>query len=148
MCDHHASTRHLAGWADGHDPTLQPATRLATRTEGLDAAARLGVGPVVGPVPQGWPLWVSERANPRAWGLALLSAAGWFVVLVAVGMAVTRRLSAEAAGEILGRELVAGVVTGLIAWLGRSRWSVWVYPVVVLVISLVLSALTTVGRTR
>jgi hypothetical protein len=102
--------------------------------------------PAWGPVPQGWPLWVTERANPRAWGLASLSAAGWFVVLLAIGAAVAGRFDAEAAGEILGRELLAGVVTGLIAWLGRSRWPVWIYPVVVLVISLVLSALTTVGR--
>lgn len=92
-------------------------------------------------------MWVSTRANPRAFAYALLSAAGWFVVLLLVGTAVAGSLpSAEAAGEIFGRELFAGLVAGLVAWLGRSRWAVWLYPVVVLGISLAVSAVSTAGR--
>lgn len=103
--------------------------------------------PAWGPVPDGWPLWVTERANPRAWGLALLSAAGWTVVLSVVGLVASGGgFSAEAVGEIFGRELVAGIMTGLVAWLGRSRWRTWVYPLVVLAISLGLSVLSTVGK--
>ncbi|WP_375422867.1 hypothetical protein [uncultured Friedmanniella sp.] len=103
--------------------------------------------PSWGPVPEGWPLWVGVRANPRAWAYALASAAGWFVVLLLLGSAVAGGLPrAEAAGEIFGRQLFAGLVTGLIAWLRRSRWPVWLYAVVVPAISLLLAAVSTAGR--
>jgi len=103
--------------------------------------------PSWGPVPDGWPLWVSERANPRAWGLALLSALGWLALLSLIGVVVSGgRFGAEAFGEVLAREVVAGVLTGVIAWFGRSRWPWWLYPLVVLGFSLLLSVVSTAGR--
>lgn len=103
--------------------------------------------PAWGPVPPGWSLWVRVRANPRAWGWAALAGAAWFVVFCVIGLVVSGgRFGAEAAGAVLGREILAAVLTGLVAWVGRSRWPVWLYPVVVLGFSLVLSALATVGR--
>ena len=103
--------------------------------------------PSWGPPPPGWPLWVRVRANPRAWAWSLLSAAAWFVVLVAIGVTVAGgAFSAAAAGEIFGRELFAGVLTGALAWTRTHRWRGYAYPLVVLGFSVAFSVLTTVGR--
>ena len=99
--------------------------------------------PAWGPPPPDWPLWVSARANPRAWAHALLSSAALFVLFVVLGGVLSGgRFGAEAVGEILGRQILAGALVGLIAWPARSRWPVWVYPLAVFGVKFVLVAVT------
>ena len=100
-----------------------------------------------GPAPEGWEFWREERANPRAFAYAFASAGALLVVLLAIGSVLARTLpNPEVIGEILARCAVAGLVTGIIALVTTRRWGAWLYPLVVLGVSLALVALTTAGR--
>jgi len=103
--------------------------------------------PAWGPPPQDWPLWVQERANPRAWGYASASACAFYLVFLLIALVVTRGgLGARGAGELFGPFLLAGVIVGLISWPARSRWPGWLYPIVVFGITIVLRAISVVGQ--
>ncbi len=104
--------------------------------------------PAWGPPPPGWPLWETYRANRGAWGWAFLFAGAFFVVFLALGAAINGGVDAETTGELLAPWLVSGVVVGLAAWLWRSRWPVWVYPLVVLGVGLLLRALSLAGQAQ
>lgn len=78
----------------------------------------------------------------------MLSAGVWFVVFLVIGLVVARgAFGAEAAGAVFGRCLFAGVLTGAIARVARSRWPTWVYFLVVFAVAFVLAALASIGRT-
>jgi hypothetical protein len=87
--------------------------------------------PAWGPPPPGRELWHEERANPFAglygFGAALLV----LCVLLAIGtIGQGSTPSGYAAGIILGRCLVAGLVTAVIAFFSSRPWRLWVYPLV------------------
>lgn len=103
--------------------------------------------PSWGPVPEGWSLWINERANPRAWRNSCLSSLAIYAVVLAIAFAVSRgALGAEGAGALAPPYAVAFVVVGLIAYNVRGRWAVWVYPLAVLGIGVVLTAITTLNN--
>lgn len=103
--------------------------------------------PAWGPPPEGWSLWVTERANPRAWGYAFASAGGLYVLFLVLALVVSAgRLGAQAAGELLFPFLLSGVVVGAIAWSRRSSWPVWLYPLVVLGLVIVIRAISVLGQ--
>jgi hypothetical protein len=103
--------------------------------------------PAWGPLPPGWQLWVTERANPYAWTYTWRSALGLYAGFLGLLLIVSGGgFGAEGAGELLAPFLVGGVVTGLIARSSRSRWPVWLYPLVVFGFAVVLRAISTLGR--
>ena len=116
--------------------------------EGFSPAPDWQPDPSWGPPPPDWPLWVAVRANPRAWAWSMLSAAAWLALFVVLGVLLSGgRFSPEAFGEILARQVTAGLLVGLIAWLAKSRWPVWVYPVAVFGASLLLVVVSQAGQT-
>jgi hypothetical protein len=126
---------------------FKPPPNWPTPPEGWSPPPNWQPDPSWGPAPDGWQYWVSERANPRAWMLSLVSAAGWYVVFLVIALvAFDGGLGASGAGALLAPYLIAGVVTGAIAWSVRSRWPTWLYPVVVLGIAIFLIVLSSIGR--
>ena len=103
--------------------------------------------PAWGPPPEGWPLWVTERANPRGWVYALGSGVALYAVFLVIATMVSGGgLDAEGAGALFGPFLVGGVLVGLIAWSSRSRWGLWLYPLVVLGFAFALRVLISIGQ--
>ena len=95
--------------------------------------------PSWGPAPEGWQFWVDQgsgrtagRPNRGAWGWALLSALLWWVIHILGLTLATSTFNAEMTGAFFASYLLGGLATGLIAFLMRVRWPLWVYPLAVL----------------
>jgi hypothetical protein len=104
--------------------------------------------PAWGPPPEAWPVFIESRAN-ASWSClgSLGAAAVLLVVFIAIGTIVARSApSPEAFGEILGRCLLAAVVTTVIAYFWTKRWHWWTYLLVAFGVYAVASVLTTVGQ--
>ena len=137
----------MGGCADGSGTTLQPATELARRPGGLDPSPGWQPDPAWGPPPPDWPVWVSHRANPRAFAWSFGFAGAFYLLVLIVALIGTGgELDPETAGEVLVPFLMAGLVTGLIARSRPVRWGVWLYPLVVFGIALLVSVVSNLGR--
>jgi branched-subunit amino acid transport protein len=78
---------------------------------------------------------------------SLVSAAGLYVVFLVIALVATGGvLGARGAGALLSPYLIAGIVTGAVAWSVRSRWPIWLYPSVVLGIAIGFTVLSSIGR--
>ncbi|GAA3708671.1 hypothetical protein GCM10022204_28470 [Microlunatus aurantiacus] len=103
--------------------------------------------PAWGPPPPDWPVWVGYRANPRAFAWSFGFAGGFYLLILVVALIGTGGdLNPETAGVVLFPFLMAGLVTGLIAWSRPRRWGVWLYPLVVFGIALLVSVISNLGR--
>lgn len=105
--------------------------------------------PAWGPPPQGWELWIQERANPRAWLYAFAAAGALYaVLLVVVLVAVGGRINPETAGAFFAVFAIAAVITGAIGWTRPRRWGWWMYPLLVLAFFAALRLISVLGQTR
>lgn len=105
--------------------------------------------PAWGPPPAGWPLWTRERANPKAWLFAFAAAAAFYAVLLVVVLIATGgRLNPQTAGAFFAVFLIAGIITGAIGWTRPRRWSIWMYPLLVLAFFVALRLISTLGQAR
>lgn len=103
--------------------------------------------PAWGPPPPGWRLWTTYRANPGAFGFSFAVAGGCYALLLVVVLIGTGgRLNPETAGAVIVPFVLAGLITGLIAWNRPVRWGVWLYPLVVVGIALGFSVIANLGR--
>lgn len=103
--------------------------------------------PAWGPPPPDWPVWVSYRANPRAFAWSFGFAAGFYLLILLVALIGTGGdLNPETAGAVMVPFLLAGLITGLIARSRPTRWGVWLYPLVVFGVALVVSVISNLGR--
>lgn len=85
--------------------------------------------PAWGPAPEGWPVWVPEagdgrRPNSDAFLRVGAVALVVFLVLLVV-MAIVGTLAPETGGAAFAAVLVPWVISSLIVFFRRSRWS-WV----------------------
>jgi hypothetical protein len=144
-----AATGHteLAGGEHGEDSTIQPAAQLAYATRRLESAAGLATRPVMGAVPGRVAALGQGAGEPSRVGVSLVSAAGLYVVLLVIAFVTTGgALGARGAGALFSPCLIAGIVTGAVAWSVRSRWPIWLYPLVVLGIAIGFTVLSSIGR--
>jgi hypothetical protein len=126
---------------------FNPPPNWPTPPEGWSPPPNWQPDPSWGQSPEGWQYWVSERANPRAWVFSLVSAAGLYVVFLVIALVATGgALGASGTGALFSPYLIAGIVTGAVAWSARSRWPIWLYPLVVLGIAIGFTLLSSIGR--
>ncbi len=72
------------------------------------------------------------------------AAAFCFVFLLIGSLIVGSPSSPEVAGLFLPRWLVAGLIAGAIGWSTRSRWPIWLFPMIVFGFGLMLGFVTTI----
>ena len=103
--------------------------------------------PAWGPPPPGWELWTTSRANPRAFAWSFAFAGGFYALILLVALIGTGgQINPETAGYVLFPFLMAGLITGIIAWSRPVHWSVWLYPLIVFGIALGFSVISNLGR--
>ena len=97
--------------------------------------------------PPGWELWTTYRANPRAVAWAFAFAGGYYALILLIALIGTGGdLNPRTAGYVLFPFLMAGLITGGIAWSRPARWAVWLYPLSVFGIALGVSVISNLGR--
>ena len=103
--------------------------------------------PAWGPPPNGWPLWIGERANPKAWLWAFVAAGSFYTTLLVIMAVVTGgNLNPRTAGEFMFPFLLGGVVVGAIGWARPKRWSIVVYFLLVFAVFVGVRFLAVLGQ--
>lgn len=108
--------------------------------------------PAWGPAPEGWQFWVEDgtppqahRPNRHAFRWSLLSALGWWLLLVLGLTIASSTFNPEVAGALLSSFLLGGLVAALVVRWISVRVPVWVYPLLVLPFILVFRFASVAG---
>jgi hypothetical protein len=103
--------------------------------------------PSWGPPPDGWPIWVQEPANPKAWLWSFVAAGTFYGTLLAiVFIATAGNVNSRTAGEFLFPFLLGAVVVGAIGWSRPRRWSIGMYFLLVFAVFVGVRFLTVLGQ--